>query len=303
MEEIYKRHRPKTFKGMVGQAGAIKTLKTWVSQNRIPHAVLLTGASGCGKTTTARILKTKLDCGDADYCEINAADFRGIDTIREIDKRMRLAPISGKHRMWVIDECHKLTNDAQNAILKMLEDTPRHVYFLLLTTDPGKLLKTIITRCTEVRFQSMPPDDLTALVEKVVAAEGATIGAECIGRIVEVADGSARKALVLLEQVIGMESDEERIKVILSSDIKQLAINIAKGLIGRKPWKELAPIVKGCEEEPESIRRLVLGYASAVLLNSGMPRAAFVLSAFRDHWYECGKAGLVLACWEVCQMK
>jgi len=302
-EELYKKHRPTAFKGVIGQEEACKTLLSMTKGKKVPHALLFTGPSGCGKTTLARIVRGKIECGDSDFYEVNTANFRGIDTVREIDQRMRLAPVSGKTRVWLIDEAHKLTNDAQNAILKMLEDTPRHVYFMLCTTEPNKLIKAIITRCTEVRCQPVPQDKLEDLIRDVLEKEGKEMGPECLSRICEVADGSPRKALVLLGQVIDIDSDEDRIKIILSSDVKVQAIAIAKALIGKKPWAEVKGLVKACEEDPESIRRLILGYASAVLLNSGMPRAAIILDRFRDHWYDCGKPGLVLACWEVCQTK
>src|SRR5690606_3369465 len=108
----------------------------------IPHAMLFTGPSGCGKTTLARILRVKLRCSDNDFQEINAADFRGIDSIRSMRQQVGAAPLGGDSRIWLIDEAHSMTADAQNAFLKLLEDTPRHVYFFLATTDPQKLKKT-----------------------------------------------------------------------------------------------------------------------------------------------------------------
>ena len=104
----------------------------------IPHAMLFIGSSGCGKTTLARIVASKLDCVDAEFYELNSADVRGVDTIREVSKNMKYSPMSGSVRIWLFDEVHKMTNDAQNAMLKMLEDPPDHVYFMLATTDPQK---------------------------------------------------------------------------------------------------------------------------------------------------------------------
>ena len=108
----YKRFRPKTLKSVLGQEGPVNSLQRFIDRNTIPHCILFTGPSGCGKTTIGRILKTHLNCGDADWLEINSADFKGIDTVREIRRSINLSPISGDCRIWFIDEAHKLTNDA-----------------------------------------------------------------------------------------------------------------------------------------------------------------------------------------------
>jgi DNA polymerase III gamma/tau subunit len=304
-EELYKKYRPKTFKEIKGQDEAVNVLRAFDRAKKYPRALLFSGPSGTGKTTLARIVRDRLGCGIHDFTELDSATFRGIDSVREIRQNMHLAPISGTCRVWLIDECHKWTNDAQNAMLKTLEDTPRHVYFMLATTDPGKLIKPIITRCTEVRVKPVQPDALEELVGEVAAGEKVKLSKECVARIAEVADGSPRKALVLLQQVVGIDDDAERIKVILSNDVKQLAISIARAMFDNKPWPQVAALLQGCEEEPEGIRQLILKYASSVLLKStpGNDKAFFVLQVFRDNWFDCGRAGLVMSCYEVCKAK
>lgn len=303
--EFYKKHRPTTFKQIVGQNDAIRVLSELQKRDAIPHAILLTGPSGCGKTTVARILKNKLECSDQDFCEINAADARGVEVIRDIRQRMSLSPMNGgKCRVWLLDEVHQLLGPSQSILLKMLEDTPSHVYFMLATTDAGKLLPTIKTRCTEIKLQSLSADCITELVKDIAEKEELELSDEVVFRIVEVADGSARKALVLLDQIAGIEDEEERLSAILSSDSKRQAIELARAMINpRSKWKDVAAIIKGIEgEEPETIRRLVLGYASAVLLNGGVPGRCFhVLSCFESNFFDSGKAGLVRAAYEVCQ--
>jgi len=112
-KEFYKRYRPKSLKGIVGQDAAVASLKSLVDVGKVPHFLLLSGPSGVGKTTIARILKDSLECSDADFIEKNCADFKGIDTVREIRKHINLLPINGKCRIYLIDEAHKLTPDAQ----------------------------------------------------------------------------------------------------------------------------------------------------------------------------------------------
>ena len=159
MHELYKKYRPDGYGDLVGQAPAVKVLRGLLKKG-LPHAMLLTGPSGCGKTTVARIIKNKLQCQDSDFVELNSASDRGIDVIRGIDGRMRLGGLLGGPRIWLFDECHRLTKDAQEAMLKYLEDTPSHVYFLLATTEPDKLITAIRTRCTEVRFAAIGHEEI-----------------------------------------------------------------------------------------------------------------------------------------------
>lgn len=304
--ELYRVHRPKRFEDVKGQDDAVRILTNLVEKKKVPHAILFSGSSGCGKTTLARILAKKLGCGKNDFAEINCADFRGIEMVRDIRQRMGLAPIGGKCRVWLIDEFQSATKDAQNGILKMLEDTPPHVYFMLATTDPQKLLPTIRTRCTEVKVSPLTPKVLTTLVETVTSKEGVQLEEEVVERLVEVSEGSARKALVLLHQIIRIESTEDQLNAIVSTDSKRQAIEIARALINpRAKWSDVSKILKGVEDEPETIRHLVLGYAKSVLLGGGKltPRAYLIINAFRDNFYDSKHAGLCVACYEVCSPK
>ena len=136
--ELYRKYRPTSFKQVVGQEEAIRTLTELGKRKAIPHAILFTGPSGVGKTTLARILQRKLKCVGNDFVEMNAANDRGVGIIRSIQNKVGLAPMLGSCRIWLMDEAHQLTSDAQSAFLKLLEDTPSHVYFMLATTDPQK---------------------------------------------------------------------------------------------------------------------------------------------------------------------
>jgi len=245
----------------------------------------------------ARILKDKLKCGDADFCEMNAADDKGIDIIRELKQRSGLAPIQGPCRIWLIDECANLTPQAQEAFLKLLEDTPKHVYFFLATTDPQKLKKTIITRSTEIRLKPLKPPMLKKLVQDVTAKEGKQIEADVVEKIADIAEGSARKALVLLHQVIDLGSEESKLEALQKADLKRVGIDIARALIKGAKWPEVAGLLKTVDEEPETIRRIILGYMTTVAISKPNPvREINVIEAFLEPFYASGKAGLVQAC-------
>ena len=302
-ESLYRTYRPKTLKGIVGQDGAVASLQRLIDKGRIPHAILLTGPSGCGKTTIGRIIKEHLKCGDADFQEINAADSKGIEMVRDIRRAMNLSPIDGPCRIWLIDESGKMTGEAQAALLKMLEDTPSHVYFLLATTDPQKLLKTIHTRCTEIKLSALSCSALKRVVQRVCDIEKFTVSEDVLEEIVEVAEGSARKALVILEQVGMLDGDDAQLAAVQVSSInKDLAIELARQLINpRAQWADVAKILKELKDEPEGIRYLVLGYARSVLLGGGKlaPRAFAMIDIFGRNFYDSKLPGLAAACYEV----
>ena len=302
--ELYKRYRPSSLDEVLGQDRAVSILKTWAKKKSTPHMVLLTGPSGCGKTTVARILKKILKCEDGDFQEINCADFRGIDMVRDIRRQISLAPLyGGESRIWLIDEAHKLSNDAQNAMLKMLEDTPDHAYFILCTTDPGKLLKTLITRGAEIRLGALSDEAMKKVLANVLEKEDKEVSTKVWRKIVELAEGSARKALVLLHQVLDLEDEEDQIDALEKTTTSKQSIELARALLNGKPWAEVAPIIKGLDDEPESIRHLVLGYATSVVLGGGKmaPNAVRMLECFRDNFFDSKRAGLVLACWSMYQ--
>jgi DNA polymerase III gamma/tau subunit len=309
-KELYKRYRPKFLRDVVGQDSAISTLQKYADKESFPHSILFTGPSGCGKTTLARILKRLLHCGNADFNELNCADFRSIDDIRQIRSRTGYSAISGSCRIWLIDECHKLTNDAQTAFLKLLEDTPDHVYFLLATTDPNKVIKTIRTRCTEIKLLPLTQPGLCQMMKTIAEKEGLALSDEMLGEIAEASEGSARKALVILDQVASLDDEDQQRKAITAHSVnKQTAIELARALLfGRGGWGPVAKILRDLsDEEPEGIRYLVLSYARSCLIgkdekppNMKVASLAFkVIDIFSDNFYDSKHAGLAAACWEV----
>ncbi len=303
--ELPRKCRPTKFSEVYGQSEAISVLSGFVKTKTIPHALLFTGPSGTGKTTLARIVTAKLECGEHDCEEINCAEKRGIDMIRDINRFKGLCALAGKNkpRVWILDEFHKATSDAASSFLKILEEPPDHVYFMLATTDPHKLLSTIKTRCTEIKCKALDSETMKELVVSICEREKLTVEDEVVERLIQVADGSPRKALVILNQIVTIEGSENQLNAILSSDAQKQGIDIARSLINGSPWKTIAAIIKDCEDEPETIRRIVLGYAKTVLLGGGKlaPRAYFLIQVFRDHWFDCGHAGLVASCWTVSQ--
>ena len=306
-EELYKRYRPKTLKSVVGQDGLVKVLSKKLKSNSLPHSILFSGPSGCGKTTLARILASAMECSDTDLAEMNCADIRGIDAVRDIRNVMPLSPISGNCRVWIIDEAHKLTSDAQNAFLKMLEDTPSHVYFFLCTTEAQKILKTIKTRCFPANVKSLTDKELRVLIDRVVKAEGLEVHTEVIDKIILLSEGSARQSLVLLEKVSDLTDTDEQIDVLEKADQDKMAIDVCRAMFNLKTtWEEMAAIIKNVDVDAEKGRRAVLGYANSILLGKAKflyRRAFIVMQVFRDNWFDCGIHGLTVCAYEVFHSK
>lgn len=302
-DELYKKHRPSKFGELVGQDDVVDSLRNMGKTGKIPHFILLQGPSGCGKTTISRILKNALKCSDIDFLEKNAASDRGIDMVRAIASQVNVSPMLGENRIWVIDECHALTAEAQDAFLKLLEDTPHHAYFIFLTTDPKKLKSTIITRATVLKLKSLTEKDLIKLVEDVCKKEGRSVESEVAKKIATTAEGSARRALVILHTVLSLESTEKQLAAISTIDEGTPGFNVAQMLMNAKTtWAELAPALKEVNEDPEGVRRIVLGYANSCLLGNGnKKRSVIVIEEFMDNFFDSGKAGLTLACWNVIQ--
>lgn len=305
--ELYRVHRPTLFKSVLGQEEAIATIQALLKAKRFPHALMLSGPSGCGKTTIARVLQTKLNCAENDFFEINAAESRGIDTIREIQLRMGMAPRGGSCRIYLLDEGHKLSGDAQSALLKTLEDTPRHVYLIICTTDPNKLLKTIHTRCTQVRLQPLKSEHLISVLQEVATKENIELSEDLVNRIVECSDGSARKALVLLGQVRDLDGDEAKLNAVLKSDLKDKAFTLTKKILwSRDSWSDIANLLKEMEgEDVEGLRRLLLKCASSEVLKGGKgaERAANMIRVFAYDTFASGFPGLIGMVYEVCSQR
>jgi DNA polymerase III gamma/tau subunit len=298
-EEWYKKYRPKTFSEVLGQTETVRCLSKAIKDEDLPHAILLSGIRGTGKTSIARILRNELKCKD-DYVEINMASSRGIDTIREIEDNAPLDAQHGNYRMWVLDEFHRATSDASSSLLKILEDPPSHAYFVLATTDPQKLLPTIRSRCTHYELSPLSDEDMTALLHKIRKAEGCEVHDKVIRRIVEISDGSARGAINLLQKVSKLEDGQ--LELIEKAGAKKSSRSLAQILMDeRSSWSDVCKVIEEIEDEPERVRQGVLGYASAVMLKDGRGknRANLILNSFSDPMYDSGRWQIVRAAWEV----
>ncbi|HCR08314.1 MAG TPA: DNA polymerase III subunit gamma/tau, partial [Sutterellaceae bacterium] len=219
-QALYRKYRPTTFNEVVGQETIIQTLKNAKAQDRVAHAYLFCGPRGTGKTTIAKIFARMLNCtstednqpcGECENCkmalngshpdiiEIDAASNNGVEEVRNLIDRVKYAPMQGQYKIYIIDEVHMMTKSAFNALLKTIEEPPKHIVFIFATTEPNKVLPTIISRCQRFDFSKVSAKDIAQRLTTVCEQEKIQIDAEAIGLIASLADGGMRDALSILD--------------------------------------------------------------------------------------------------------
>jgi DNA polymerase-3 subunit gamma/tau len=293
---LYNKYRPTTFEDFLGNKLTKKSIQSLLDREEDrPHIFLLSGLKGSGKTTLARIIAGYLECNKP--IELNFSDTRGIDSARELIERSAYMPTHGKTIVWIIDEVAQATRDAQNALLKLFEEPPAHVFFVLCTTDPQKLIATIKDRCYSYQLEPLSVEELYSLLKKVCDQQKKKISGELLTDIVGKAQGSARAALIMLDKIIDIDKPNLADIVEMIEDEEAELRKLCQALLKKESWKKISAIIKGLKQEPESIRYGVLGYMNAVLLNSGQAQAALIIECFKETFFYTGKTGLTYACY------
>ena len=224
---LYRKYRPTNFESIAGQKYIVQTLKNAVEQNRIGHAYLFCGPRGTGKTSIAKIFAKMINCtndknrpcGECDNClsmqdanhpdiiEIDAASNNGVDEVRDLIEKVKYAPLKGKYKVYIIDEVHMMSTGAFNALLKTIEEPPAHVIFIFATTEPHKVLPTIISRCQRYDFTKIGVSDMMDRVKYGLEAENIKYEVEAVRLVCQLADGGMRDAWSIIDQVIAYSQD------------------------------------------------------------------------------------------------
>jgi DNA polymerase III subunit gamma/tau len=297
------KYRPNKLENMLGNQNVVDSLIAMRDKREeIPHTFLFTGDSGCGKTTFGRIIAKELfHCHPDDMCEVDAAQYTGIDAMREIRQKMRYLPMSGPARVWLLDECHMLSSQAQESLLKALEEPPKHVYFILCTTEPGKLKDTFKRRCSWHEVSSLTEKEIIRLLKQVEKAEQAELmSKEVCRQIAQDSLGRPGLALQILDSVIALPEEKRLIAAKKSAEMNSEVIELCRALINGKDWGTVSKILKGLQkEDPEKIRRAVLGYMNSVLLGGQNALAYNTMEEFIDPFYDGGKPQLTFACYRI----
>ncbi len=296
---LYHKYRPETLEEIKGNSEVILALSKMLSNPKsMPHTYLFHGGTGCGKTTLSRIIKTVLEISKGDYSEIDSAQFNGVEMVRELRRNCQYVPIKSKYRLYVIDECHMLSKAAMEAFLKIMEDTPRHVIFIFCTTEPDKLKSTFKGRCQQFELKPLDEDDMKRLLKSVVKKEGDILETNIYKEIIKTSEGYPRNALQTLEKVLNTEPEKRIEAAKESAMLESQSIELCRALLDNSPWKKVSNILSGLKgQEPEGIRRHVMGYCVSVVLKGKNVQAASIMEQFREPFYSTGFSELVLACY------
>jgi DNA polymerase-3 subunit gamma/tau len=302
---LYRKWRPQTFGEIIGQEHIIRTLKNAVESGRTGHAYLFCGTRGTGKTTTAKVLAKALNCPERegpepcntcescrnitdglsiDVIEIDAASNRGIDEIRDLREKIKFAPALAKFRVYIIDEVHMLTNEAFNALLKTLEEPPRHAVLILATTEPHKVPLTILSRCQRFDFRRIEPADIIRRLDEVASGAQLEVEEEALRLIARAAEGGLRDALSILDQ--GAAFGEMKVTAAdvhnILGTVRLDALNRMAGCLAAGEAGSALRLVAELSFEGKDLRffaREMAGYLRALLLEKIVPG-----SSAREAW-------------------
>jgi DNA polymerase III subunit gamma/tau len=303
---LARKWRPRTFDEVVGQSTVTRTLKNALATGRIGHAFLLSGARGVGKTTSARILAKALNCsksaaptpepcGECPSCveiaagtsldvqEIDGATHNGVEQVRELRESARYNPARDRFKVWIIDEVHMLSMGAFNALLKTLEEPPPRVKFIFATTEYHKIPDTILSRCQQYDFRLIPAAELQAHLRQVAEGEKVKVSDEALARIARAAEGSARDALSLFDQVLSFSTDEvgdQDIQALLGLIDRELLLAASRAVAegDSRAILELVERLSDYGADPRNFARELLLHYREILLMKMAPEGGPLLA-------------------------
>jgi len=293
--ELHLQMRPRNFDEVIGNKSMISVIKSKLQKDKdgnhnFPHAVMLHGPKGSGKTTIGRIISKELGCDPDihkwDFHELDSVKDGGIETARKIDKGIHYPPNEAKCKVYLLDEIQDSSKKFMAGLLKTFEDGPDHTYFILCTTDPQKVLGTLKSRCAKYKVRGLKEKELKQLIDWTLGELGESVSGDVIDAIAENAEGCPRECLVLLDSIIDLPP-EKRLNSIVPVESDAEVRELCQALLKGANWKALSSILKGLKgKDAEQMRYAVSGYMSSVALNNynqkSVDRAALIFDCFKD---------------------
>lgn len=278
------KYRPQSLKDVLGQDAVVDSLAKLKKEKTRPHAFLFVGPSGTGKTTLARILAKDFDCDPRNLLEADAASNSGIDAMREIMRTLQYLGFDGRNRAIIIDECHALSKQAWQSLLKTVEEPPEHVYLFFCTTEAGKVPEAILTRCHSYTLKPLKFDPLMDLLEHVAKQEDLATDSKILETVARSCNGSPRQALVMLSQVRDCEDSQEAAALLESPMESKEVIDLCRALIaGKLDWSTLTKTLKAMPDmSAESIRIVIQNYLAGCAMNARGDKEAVRILGIMD---------------------
>jgi DNA polymerase III gamma/tau subunit len=295
------KYRPSTLATVFGQPQAVKQLQGFLDASSVPQVIGFYGPPGTGKTTLARIMAKEVGATAMSINEINVADKNGVEDVRKLRDDAAMKPLGSKVSVFILDEAHSFSKQAFQGLLKLFEDTPKHCYFFLCTSQPDKIDKAIKTRITGIELKTIPEAQLTTLIGSVADSEGLEYREGDFKAIAKAAKGSARNALVYLNQMQACGFDRSVLADLANSvDEKHNAFPLCSMLMWpkAKSWGEVYALVDGVEdEELEAVRWMLLRYAASCMKDAkNCVPARNVIESMASPFFDSKKPGFLAKC-------
>lgn len=304
---LQNRYRPDNLGKVAGNLNTIDSIRKVVGREDPPKSYLITGPAGCGKTTLAYIIRDMLGCTPSAFHEFDASADRGIDKIRKIKEESQLLPMTGDVMVMFFDECHQITAAAQEAMLKLLENPPEHVYLILATTEMSKLKPTVVRRCTQFAVDRLNRTQMVHLLMDICEKEGKPKGKALLSKIFKVSWGSPGQAVKLLDQVIDMKDEKlaeeslENVTFDENTAFMLCKVLSSRSMTGIDKWNKSREMLKTFKGSAEDARLTILSYFEKILIDSGDFKVATIMTNFVDSVMYTGRSGLSLCVYFACQ--